>query len=293
MPVTSIQEIAKYNLIVLGNYSATGNVQGPTIICDSYLTNSTANFCTSNGSSTYNVADLYLLVNNNYEGGTTINAAGILKCGSASFGNPPNRTITHIGDEWTINGKYLKLEKTTDGGTITVSSSLNAKCLDLKNVVVELSQQLSQLSMPENTVNISGNYIYFNVYSVDCNGVAIFNLNASFTLCTSSLAFNLMIYTSNVSFIVINTADSNVTQTQNCMSSSNNTLWQDKVAGIDMCQRTLWNMYQATSAVIGNTICGTLLAPNAIVSTVPTLSRSGITVNGGLIVNSISGIWTI
>ena len=282
IPSSNLQSMSHYNLIVLGKYSGNCDVQGPSIICGAYTSNSGVVFGINSGRSGVTGKDVMLEINKDYSIGS--NGDVEVKIGSVRFGVPPNRTITSTGNDWSINSKKIILKQTSQNATASGDSSLDGRCTNLNNMVSDVSKELVQLSMSANRVTTAGDKINFNVNATDCNGVAVFHINSPFGSCDGTKKFYLNTNKFNVTLVIININGTSVNQTKSC--SYDAAVWGNKVP--NKCRGIIWNMYNANTVQLRGTICGTVLAPQAKAT-----GTDGVNVIGGLVVNELSWKGTV
>lgn len=271
--------IAEYNLVLLNDYTGNCDVEGPTIICGNYKSSSSVEFCKEDRNGKLGAKSVTLEIKQ----GFNITSSGTVKLivGSARFGVPPSRTIVkNSASGWQVGGESITLLQGSTGANVSQDTALIGKCDNIKIVVSDLSKQLSQLYMPENTLTISNKAITFNIHTVDCNGIAVFNISSPFNDCKDR-TFYLDKNGIDVKLVVINIQDSKISQTDDWV-------WDTKF-GVNQlpngCQSILWNMHSAPSIQLKGTICGSILAPNGTVST---SGSNELTVNGALAASTLN-----
>ena len=271
--------MSEYNLIVLEDYSASCDVEGGTIICGSLNSNTNVKFgCGNNGVATNSKA-YTLEVNKD----CAVGSGGSIKVarGRACFGKRSGRTVSKKNNNWCVDDTTIDLVDTSNDDPLTIDSSLDAKCDNISGAVIDLCKKLSDLSMNNNKMIEETNKITFNVGEVDCNGVAVFNIDSPFDRCKKNTIFYLVKNSIAVKFIVININNNKIIQTEGAQWDESS--WDAILP--NGCASIIWNMPKATSIQLKGEICGSILAPYA---TATGSSSNNVNINGVLVANSIS-----
>ena len=114
--------------------------------------------------------------------------------------------------------------------------------------------------------------MFFNVSSVDANGLAIFSISASDLFSNYVQQFELN--SGSASTVIINVSGTNISW------STGNMIGEFVTDGGE--QKVIWNFYEAQNIILNNNIHGAILAPYAdtVANNVP--------IDGSVVVNSLT-----
>jgi choice-of-anchor A domain-containing protein len=182
--------------------------------------------------------------------------------GSVGFGCTPSHSINKAGNQYSVDGYTINLNDGRPGATVAKNCSLANTCQDITNGVQALSQELAALSFDSvnNAVNVAQNVMQFEVNAVDCNGIAAFSLSASAVFGRANSQIQVINNTAGINLVVINLYGAHVTLVSSVNMGGN---WLGSDYGR---ARTIWNLYQAVTLELDNSVQGCLLAPGATVS---------------------------
>jgi len=270
--------MSSYNLIVLDNLNAPPNVELNTIICGSLTLYNAADFGNQLTTGNWPAQSYTLEINQQIYVQNGIN----VQTGSVGFGCNPNHNIVHVGGgQYTVNGQRINLNDGRPTATVNQNCIIANACQNISGGLLSLSQQLALLPFDSiNNIfqyNSQTNQISFIVNAVDCNGIAVFNLPANQVFGQTNAEIVVVNNNANLNLIAINLSGQDVTLAQSVNMNGN---WLRSVYGQ---ARTIWNLYQAVTLELGNSVQGSLLAPTATIAT-----GNSQTVSGVLVINSLT-----
>lgn len=258
-------------MIVLNDLTMGSHVDGSAVICGSYFDDGGAVFGMHFNSSTTSVNDLTLQINGAFNPGADFKVK--VTCGSMLMGNPPTRSISGGGVQWRIDGYVVELQCGNNNGAVArQNASLNGTCNSISNSLIALSQDLKSRCMAGNSaVNSVDGSIKFIVNQVDCNGVAVFNVNASDTILVLNKRLELVLNIGNVNFVVVNVYGTTIIQPSGnqIMNTWCNSNLQNG------CSSVLWNFPDATTFQLADSGYGSMLAPYASSASTQTVNFNG------------------
>jgi len=246
-----------------------------TVVCGSLINSKSATFGNMLPTQNFPATSYSLQINQQIYAPKGID----VNIGSVTFGCSPSHSINKKStNQYSVDGYTINLKEGSSGATIVENCTLAATCQDITNSVQALSQELAALPFDSvhNTAITSQKSIKFAVNAVDCNGVAVFNLSASAVFDQSIVNIQIDNNTAGINLVVINLSGATVT-----LASSVNMggAWLSSDYGR---ARTIWNLYQAVTLELDNSVQGCLLAPEAAVSS----TRNAI--HGVTVVKSLS-----
>jgi choice-of-anchor A domain-containing protein len=124
--------------------------------------------------------------------------------------------------------------------------------------------------------NTQQNLVQLYVNTVDCNGIAVFNLSASAVFGVTNNRVQILNQIAGINLVVINLSGLSVSLDA---SMDNNVGWLSSTSGL---AGTIWNFYQADSLEFSSTTYGGILAPLASVTS------NNQVLNGVFVINSFS-----
>lgn len=280
LSTSGLRAMSKYNLIVLGNFTSSSDVELNTIICDSLNLPNNVNFGGRLNQQTF-AADSYILEVNR---GVSATNGITLQVGRLGVGCNPNKTITKSGNQYKVDGSTVLVNDNRNGAGVQAECDLDSRCQNISSGLITLSQQLALLPADSvsNPVQIDqqGKRMQFMVNKTDCNGMAVFNLSADsvFNQQNREIYFNKN--TNNVDLVVVNLYGSQV-----ILGSSVNmpSSWLTTEEGKS---KVIWNLYQATDLQLNAVVNGALLGPYAVISNAGNHVINGVTVLKNFITQS-------
>lgn len=273
LPTVGLRAMSTYNLIVLGNYSTSSDVELTTIVCDSMSESNSVNFGGQLNASNFAASAYNLQINRNFvaQNGITINA------GSVAVGPNPQKTVIETGSNtYTVSGSKIILNDNRVGANVTVDSVLPSRCQNISNGLLALSSQLALL--PANNisnpviVDQQGKRLTFNLNNPDCNGIIVFNLSAESVFNRQNGQIVFSNNTNNIDLVVVNLYGVQVTLGSSVGFPSS---WLTTEEGKS---KVIWNLYQATGLTISAPLQAALLAPQAVVSGTVSVTMFGVVV---------------
>jgi choice-of-anchor A domain-containing protein len=265
--VVSAQQLSlldQFNLIVLGNLSASSDVEGRAFVGGNVSGNFTNGLTAGDitpSPSGYNT----LTVDGNIGGQVNINNGGFTVGGNATNINTNNSagTISQAGGNIAninLNGGALQYGGASGninlngGATKTQVAGLSTNPLPVSTFapLSALSLTLDGLAATSTAYVDGGNHAIFNAVA-GANGQAVFDINASLAaqiFSAASFQFNLGTATS----VIINVDDSGAIHDTTNFN------------GAAIAQELLWNFVGTTSISFGTEFAGTVLATNANVT---------------------------
>lgn len=272
--------MSTYNVIVLENLTTSSNIDLTTIVCKSLVQQNSAVFGSQLTTQNYPASSYSLVING------TISARNgiIVQTGSIEFGCNPSHTIVKQGNQYTVDVNNTIISNDNRAGVVVVQNcTVASTCQSVAAGVQDLSAALSLL--PSNatnnlTFNSQQNTLSLTVNAVDCNGIAVFNLNASAVFGRQNLQIQIFNNTQALKLVVINLSGASVTLLSSVHMSGN---WLGNDYGR---ARTIWNLFQAVTFAFDSTVYGALLAPKATVSPTTNQAIYGVAVLKSFITNA-------
>jgi choice-of-anchor A domain-containing protein len=265
-PSTGAASFSSYNLITLGNFSTSSDVDNCSIVCGSLISGNSANFGVHIIASS-STAAIYTIEVNGYV--NTVNGINV-DAGSFGVGTNPIHTITPTGVvNYRLDGQTVNINGGNQGATLNVDINLAAKCAAITNDIQTLSSILAQLPpVTGNNVTIptiQSGPLNFYVNAVDSHGVAVFNLDGNTVLNNGQVQQIEIIVApsvnSSLQLVVINLSGTSISFNHGNFVGP----WLNSIS--TGRAHTIWNFPQATSLSINPDWMGALLAPYAKVTT--------------------------
>jgi len=261
--------MSQYSVIAFQSLKTTSNIGYKTIVCGNLLGG--AMFASQLDQNTFNPLDYSLEINGSTAAGNTTNIIS----GSVALGPyPSNRFVlkTNTNNQYRIDNQIdFTLNQGNQGATVQMDPTLPDRCAEIISGIQYLSTSLSQLS-PNNDVTIPSTQpgpLYFNVNSVDVNGIAVFNVSANAVFNNNNVqSIALVSQNTNLQFAVINVYGANVSWSGVNLVGN---WFRNATTGQS---HTIWNFYEATVINFGSDVEGAVLAPYAAVTTESNISGS-------------------
>jgi choice-of-anchor A domain-containing protein len=271
-PLTALQTLNQFNLVVLGNAVSSSHVDGRSFVGGS-LNGGTffqhpgetpvsayAGLTVGGSATGAMVNNLGAVVGGNLNN-SIINSGSSVVIGNASgvnFNGPAYVAGTSSGNNF--NGG-------TNPALASGAAATARNSTDFGAVLGGLSTQLSHLT-GNSTVDIAWGKATFNAVA-DANGLAVFDLTAIDTAVfgAGEFQFNL----NGATTVIINSDETDATIAANFLGGGAQAIGA----------RTLWNFYEATGLTIHSQFGGSVLAPLAAFS-------NGNNIEGGVFVKSLN-----
>ena len=259
-----ISYLSEYNVITFEDFKTSSDVEGRTIVCGNFLTTS-ATFGNQLPKSTFNPLTYSLEIN-----GSTTKSGGTINVDTGSVAlspYPSNRIVKkpNTNNQYTVDNQItFVLNQGNANATVRIDETLPRRCASIVSNIKELSAALSQLT-PNNNVTIPSQQpgpLNFDVYTVDGNGVAVFNVSIKDVFDNSKVQqMEIIPKNSNIQLVVVNVYGLSASWSGSNFVGS----WlNDADFGRS---RTIWNFYQAVSLTLNPNMRGVVIAPYAVVST--------------------------
>lgn len=239
-----------YNAILFGNLNIQGEIEGRTLVGGNLTGSNSSNFGIGLPSGT-STTDKTLVVGGNISSGNALQ----LNKGSLYLGGTNGRTINY-------NGGGSQISQSTNLSSLKqafISESANLKALATDSVVT------SSTNGQPSSVNFTA--------TAGSDGLAVFSISAD-AIFGSSLSQQLNLIANGATNIVINVSGTTVNWIQNAgnmVGDFTSDYWQAHI---------VWNFYEATTINLGShQFNGTILAPNATVTTTNNIDGAVIATN--------------
>lgn len=258
LPLTALETLQQFNLVVLQNANSTSHVDGRTYVGGAvnggiYASHSSAMTNSNYAGLTVGGSASNLQVNNNgaVVGGSisnfTVNQGQSAVMGAAANGNfNGSAYVAGAAANVNFNGGGR-----VNAPTATMQTGINASgSTNFGQVMDTLSNQLSLLASTGSSVIINGNKATFNAVA-DANGLAVFDLTQIDTQLFSlgEFQFNL----GNALTVLFNTDNTDYNFSTNFLGGSAALLGT----------KAIWNFYNAQNITINNQFGGVILATDA------------------------------
>lgn len=265
----------EYNLIVLGDLTSSSEVEGRAFVGGSVFGNA----------SNYNINGLSgtgLTVVGDVEGGKK-NVRGDIQVGGdvdsgVEFQSPGAQQLSYGGTLSNTNVNSPDTAVQVGGLGTTLADQASTMSADL----TELSAYLSTLTTTE-AFTVNSNNVAFNA-NVSSDDIAVFSLS------------DLSIFTNRyVDFTFPTTYDLVVVNVSGTDVSFPNGFNFNGPSGLGT--KVIWNFYEATTLNLGTSFYGSVLAPNAVVTTSNfvegTLVAKTLNQNGEVHLSNLGGTYTV
>lgn len=259
-PLTSVEVLQQFNVVVEGSIASSSTVQGRTYAGGSVAGGHYAQQGNNLPASAYAGLTAGGSVSNVHVNGRGAVVGGSISNATINSGD----TVVHgAAANTTFNGKAYIAGASSgvnfNGGRAPTMAAATpamqaaadaASSTNFAMVMDNLSQQLSLLTSTGSWVNISGNKATFNAVA-DASGLAVFDLTLIDTQLfgLGEFQFNL----GNATTVIFNTDNSSYNISANFLGGSAHQLGS----------KAIWNFYNATSIVTNSQFGGVLLATDA------------------------------
>lgn len=278
-PLTSVDALKEWNLIVLGDLTSSSEVEGRTFVGGD-LNGNSSNYMIRVPSTSV-TDEPGLTVVGDVNGGTKNlnNGSGAIVGGNVNSGFNLNGDPQTVLVGGTISNTNVNSNTVTSG--LSSSSSTFLSDLELQKSVLtssltDLSTSLSGLTATS-TVDISGNRATFNA-TPNSDGLAVFNITSDQLNSIGEIAFNL----NGADTVIVNVSGTDITLNDNFLGGTNG-----------LGEHVIWNFPDAENLALTTAWGGSVLAPNADATTSNYIQGSAVfgslTQNGEMHLGTYSG----
>lgn len=255
--------LAWYNVITLGDLSTSSNIENRTIVCGSLISSTSSSYGTRIDINTFPEWSYSLEVFGDIVPGAALN----ISAGSVSISSDPKYVITKTNDEnYLVDDRQIFIYGGWKQSRVFAEENLGMKCELIKANSQDLTSHLTDLpTLDQNTIDIptttSSNLLIFHVNAVDTSNFAVFKLSADQILNNPLIKqIEIQSTVSNVELVIINLSGTD-------LILNHGTFQGEWLTSSNGRSRTIWNFYEATSITVNQNWLGTILAPNALITT--------------------------
>jgi choice-of-anchor A domain-containing protein len=260
-PITGIDALREWNLVVLGNLDSSSEVEGRTFVGGN-LTGNSSNYGIRSTTSANGQPGLTVVGNVNGGHKNLNNGSGAVVGGNVTSGfnlNGPNQTVKVGGMINNTNVNQNTVLSNLDRSDPGFGLALQQQKADLKSSMASLSFDMGTLAA-NSQLSVQGNRGTFNAQP-NAQGLAVFNISAADLDKIGEIQFNL----NGADTAIVNVSGRAVNLNDNFLGGTNN-----------LGENVIWNFPDAEDLTLSTAWGGSVLAPLADAETRNYIQGSGV-----------------
>ncbi|HEY0597436.1 choice-of-anchor A family protein [Sphingopyxis sp.] len=260
-PITGIDALREWNLVVLGNLDSSSEVEGRTFVGGN-LTGNSSNYGIRATTSANGQPGLTVVGNVNGGHKNLNNGSGAVVGGNVTSGfnlNGPNQTVKVGGMINNTNVNQNTVISNLDRSDPGFGLALQQQKADLKSSMASLSFDMGTLAA-NSQLTVQGNRGTFNAQP-NAQGLAVFNITAADLDKIGEIQFNL----NGADTAIVNVSGRTVNLNDNFLGGTNN-----------LGENVIWNFPDAEDLTLSTAWGGSVLAPLADAETRNYIQGSGV-----------------